>query len=190
VVAALDEIAAGGRVGASVLFTAHSVPIEMAQTSEYEQQLHEACRLVAENLGLANWKLAYQSRSGPPAQKWLEPDIGDVLRATEPGQNVVVAPIGFISDHMEVLYDLDTEARAISDERKLNMVRAGTAGVHPKFIELVRELIRERMGDVEPRAVGKYGPHHEDCLDDCCPPPARRASSPASDSSPRAIAQR
>lgn len=187
ITAALDEVSAGGRASASVLFTAHSVPMEMAQSSEYEQQLQEACRLVAEHLRIANWRLVYQSRSGLPAQKWLEPDIGDVLRATEPGQSVVVAPIGFISDHMEVLYDLDTEARAISEERKLSMVRAGTAGVHPKFIELVRELIRERMGEVEARAIGKYGAHHDDCPADCCP---RRASSPASDSSPRAIAQR
>src|SRR5262249_33756980 len=107
---ALDEIPAGGRAAATVLFTAHSVPAEMAQTSDYEQQLKESCRLVAEHLGIANWRLVYQSRSGPPGQKWLEPDICDVLRGTEPGQNVVVAPIGFISDHMEVLYDLDTEA--------------------------------------------------------------------------------
>jgi ferrochelatase len=190
IAAALDELPAAGRANATVLFTAHSVPMEMAQTSEYEQQLQEACRLVAEYLGIANWRLVYQSRSGPPAQKWLEPDIGDVLRATEPGTSIVVAPIGFLSDHMEVLYDLDTEARAISEERKLSMVRAGTAGVHPKFIELVRELIRERMGEVEARAIGKYGPHQDECLADCCPSPARRANSPASDPSPRAIAQR
>ena len=100
----------------------------MSETSEYEQQLQESCRLVSESLGVSNWRLVYQSRSGAPGQPWLEPDIGDVLRAMEPGQDVVVAPIGFISDHMEVLYDLDTEARAISEERKLRMVRAANRG--------------------------------------------------------------
>ncbi len=141
-------------------------------------------------LGVANWRLVYQSRSGAPGQPWLEPDIGDVLRALEPGQDVVVAPIGFVSDHMEVLYDLDTEARAISEERRLRMVRAGTVGVHPKFLAMIRELICERTDGLEARAIGKFPPHQDDCRADCCPAPARRPSSATSDSSPRAIAQR
>ena len=183
--AALEQIPA-----AQIIFTAHSVPRAMAESSDYEQQLNESCRLVAESLGIGSWRLVYQSRSGAPGQPWLEPDIGDVLRAMEPGQDIVVAPIGFISDHMEVLYDLDTEARAISEERGLRMVRAATVGVHPKFLAMIRELIRERLGGCEARAIGKYGPHQHVCPAECCPAPARRASSAVSDSSPRAIAQR
>jgi ferrochelatase len=183
--AALDQVP-----GAQVMYTAHSVPLAMSESSEYVQQLQEACRLVSETVGVSNCRLVYQSRSGAPGQPWLEPDIGDVLRAMEPGQAVVVAPIGFISDHMEVLYDLDTEARAISEERKLRMVRAATVGVQPKFLAMIRELICERTGGCEARAVGKYGPHQDACRADCCPAPARRPSSATSDSSPRAIAQR
>jgi len=185
---AIDQIPAGRRM--EVLFTAHSVPVAMAETSEYVQQLNESCRLVGEDVGLTGWQLVYQSRSGPPGQAWLEPDIGDVLRAMERGQDVVIVPIGFISDHMEVLYDLDTEARQISDERGLNMVRAATIGVHPKFLSMIRELIRERLGECEARAIGGYGPHQDVCRADCCPVPARRANSARNDSSPRAIAQR
>jgi len=174
--AALEQIP-----GAQILFTAHSVPRAMAESSDYEQQLNESCRLVAESLGIGSWRLVYQSRSGAPGQPWLEPDIGDVLRAIEPGQDIVVAPIGFVSDHMEVLYDLDTEARTISEERGLRMVRAATVGVHPKFLAMIRELIRERLGECEARAIGKYGPHQHVCPAECCPAPARRASSAVRD---------
>src|SRR5579864_4859623 len=174
---ALDQIPAGRRASAQILYTAHSIPRAMAETSDYQEQLNESCRLISEGLGLAAWRLVYQSRSGAPGQPWLEPDIGDVLRELEPGQDVVVAPIGFISDQMEVLYDLDTEARAISEDRGLNMIRAATVGVHPKFLSMIRELIRERIGECEARAVGKYGPRQDVCRADCCPAPARRASS-------------
>ena len=176
VLAALDHIPSLRRGKAQVLFTAHSVPAVMAQSSDYQQQLNEACRLVAERAGFAGWRLVYQSRSGPPGQPWLEPDIGEVLRGMEPGAEVVVVPIGFISDHMEVLYDLDTEARDIAQERGLTMVRAATVGVHPKFLEMICELIGERMGKRPPRAIGKYGPSHDFCRANCCPAPARRPS--------------
>jgi len=172
--AALDQIPADRRANARIIYTAHSVPVAMAQTSDYQKQLNESCRLVSESLGLADWQLVYQSRSGPPGQPWLEPDIGDVLRGLEPGNHVVIAPIGFVSDHMEVLYDLDTEARAIAEERGLHMVRAATVGVHPKFLSMIRELILEKFGQCEPRAVGKYGPNQDICRADCCPAPARR----------------
>jgi ferrochelatase len=169
--AALDQLP-----GAQVIYTAHSVPRAMSESSDYEQQLNEACRLVSERLGIPAWRLVYQSRSGAPGQPWLEPDIGDVLREMEPGTDVVVAPIGFISDHMEVLYDLDTEARAISEHRKLRMVRAATVGVHPKFLAMIRELIRERTGESAARAIGKYGPHQDVCGAECCPAPVRRGA--------------
>jgi ferrochelatase len=174
----------------AVLFTAHSVPVAMAESSDYQAQLNEACRLVAESLGIPAWRLVYQSRSGAPGQPWLEPDIGDVLRSMEAGQNVVVVPIGFISDHMEVLFDLDTEAQEIAAEHGLKLTRAATVGVHPKFLAMIRELICERMGQCPARAIGKFGANHDVCEAGCCPAPARRPSSARSDSSPRAIAQR
>jgi ferrochelatase len=186
-----DEVreALGDR-GAEIIFTAHSVPLAMADTSDYQKQLLESCRLVGERLGRNDWRLVYQSRSGPPGQPWLEPDIGDVLREMDGGTDVVVAPIGFISDHMEVIYDLDTDAQAIAHERGVNLVRAPTVGVHPRFVEMIRELIAERLGLCQPRAIGQYPASHDVCRADCCPAPARRPSSALSDSSPRAIAQR
>jgi len=174
--AAFDQIPADQRANAQFIYTAHSVPMAMAQNSDYEKQLNESCRLVSEGVGVRSWRLVYQSRSGPPGQPWLEPDIGEVLRGLEPGASVIVTPIGFISDHMEVLYDLDTEGRAIAEERGLHMVRAATVGVHPKFLAMIRELILERMGQCQARAVGKYGPNHDVCLPDCCPAPAKRPS--------------
>jgi protoporphyrin/coproporphyrin ferrochelatase len=188
--AALERIDVARRAAAQILFTAHSVPVAMAESSDYQRQLVESCRLVSEQLGRPDWRLVYQSRSGPPNQPWLEPDVGDILREMKPGSDVVIVPIGFISDHMEVLYDLDTEARAICDEKGLNMVRAATVGVDPAFLSMIRELISERMGQCEARAVGKFGASHDECPADCCPAPARRPSSALSDSSPRAIAQR
>jgi ferrochelatase len=187
---ALDRVPCGKKSSLRILFTAHSVPTSMAMGSAYVQQLEEACRLVAEAVALPAWNLVYQSRSGPPGQPWLEPDIGEALRKIPAGQTVIVIPIGFISDHMEVLYDLDTEARQICSETGVAMIRAATVGVHPKFINMIRELIRERMGECQPRAIGKFPANHDPCPADCCPPPARRPSSVASDSSPRAIAQR
>ncbi len=118
------------------------------------------------------WKLVYQSRSGAPGQPWLEPDILDALRdvaAAGESRDVVIAPIGFLSDHMEVLYDLDTEARARAGELDLNMVRAGTPGVHPMVVEMIRELILERVSGAEPRALGRFGAEPEECPEDCCP---------------------
>jgi len=159
-----------------LFFTAHSIPMSMAKCCDYERQLQEACRLVAEQAGCPEWRLVYQSRSGAPGQPWLEPDVLDALREIPSGAEVILAPIGFISDHMEVLYDLDTEARELADQLGLKMVRAGTVGVHPKFISMIRELIHERVGQAEPRAMGIFGPSHDVCAADCCPAPARRPS--------------
>ncbi len=159
---------------AQIIFTAHSVPVGMAETSDYQKQLQESCRLVAQNVGIGDWRLVYQSRSGPPNQPWLEPDIADVIREMDPGTRVAVVPIGFVSDHIEVIYDLDTEVQAIARERGVNMVRAPTVGVHPKFLQMIRELIQERLGLCQPRAIGQYSPSHDVCGADCCPAPARR----------------
>ena len=153
----------------------------MAAGCDYQRQLLETCRLVAEGAGHANWRLVFQSRSGPPTQPWLEPDICDYLRELKGAgaRDVVVAPVGFISDHMEVLYDLDTEARGLAAELGLGMRRAATVGTHPDFVGMIRELILERMDDAAPRrALGQFPPRHDFCATDCCLPGATRPPAP------------
>ena len=139
-----------------LIFTAHSVPTAMADSSPYVAELNAACAAVTTAVGRSEWKLVYQSRSGPPTQPWLEPDIGDYLR--EIRSDAVIVPIGFLSDHMEVLYDLDTEARAICDQHGVKMVRAGTAGTHPAIIEMIAELVEQ---------------DHAPCASTCCAAPQR-----------------
>jgi len=176
---ALRALAADARENVQIVYTAHSVPTSMANTSDYVRQLEEVRRLVSEALGHKSDALVYQSRSGAPGQPWLEPDILDFLRrvkAENLASAVVVAPIGFISDHMEVLYDLDVEARQLCDSLGLPMTRAKTVGVHPKFIGMIRELIVERMNPgLERRALGALGPRADVCAEDCCPAPQRPA---------------
>jgi ferrochelatase len=171
ILAALSRIPPARRASAHLAFTAHSIPLSMADGCDYEAQLRETCRLIAAGLGHERWQLVFQSRSGPPTQAWLEPDICDHLRALKKSgaTDTVIAPIGFISDHMEVLYDLDTEARALCEELGLNMVRAPTVSTHPAFIRMIRELILERMSDdAVPRFLGGLGPSHDVCPMDCC----------------------
>jgi ferrochelatase len=161
-----------------VVYTAHSIPLSMANTSDYVTQLQEVRRLVSAELGQTKDALVYQSRSGAPGQPWLEPDILDYLRrvkAENLASAVVLAPIGFLSDHMEVLYDLDVEARQLCVSLELPMARAETVGVHPKFIRMIRELVLERTNPgCERRALGKFGPRPNICAEDCCPAPQRR----------------
>ena len=179
--AALAELPDAARSGAEIVFTAHSVPLSMATTSDYVKQLEEATRLVAERVGPRPYRLVWQSRSGPPTQPWLEPDVCDYLREVKaagkrPG--VVVCPIGFISDHMEVLFDLDTEAKGVCAEIGLPMARAATVGTAPRFIRMIRELIEERVSGAERPALGTLGPWHDVCPVDCCPRPERPAGRP------------
>jgi protoporphyrin/coproporphyrin ferrochelatase len=169
--AALATIAEPQRSEAVVVFTAHSIPLSMAQNSRYISQLREAGRLIAESLGITRWELAYQSRSGPPSQPWLEPDIGDTLRVLKDGgdEAVVVAPTGFLSDHVEVLYDLDVEARQLADKQGQTMARAQTVGTHPAFVDMIRQLIVERIQPgTERRYLGSDGPCPDICGADCC----------------------
>lgn len=169
--AALEQIPAARRSAAQIAFTAHSIPLSMAVGCDYQAQLLETSRLIAERLQHERWRLVFQSRSGPPSQSWLEPDICDYLSElkTTGTEDVVIAPVGFISDHMEVLYDLDTEARALCDKINLNMVRASTVGMHPTFIKMIRELIQERIEPDAPRRfLGERGPVHDVCPADCC----------------------
>ncbi|MGY8767646.1 MAG: ferrochelatase [Pirellulales bacterium] len=155
-----------------LIFTAHSIPNAMADTCDYVQQLNESCALVAGEFSELAWRLVYQSRSGPPSQPWLEPDVCDTIEQLGKAKqvtDVVVIPIGFISDHMEVLFDLDTEAKAAADEIGINLVRAATASTHPQFIQMIRELIEERLSDSPERlSIGNFGPNHDVCPEGCC----------------------
>lgn len=152
---------------ARLVFTAHSIPESMAENCDYAAQLMQTGGRIAGALGINNWELVYQSRSGSPAQPWLGPDVSDHLRTLHARgvTNVVVAPIGFVSDHMEVVYDLDVEARKIADEMGMKMVRARTAGTHPAFVRMIRELIIERVNNEIPQFI---------CAPDCCIAPKDR----------------
>ena len=173
----LRSISQDRREAAHLIYTAHSIPTAMAQGCDYEKQLRETSRLVAEELGRTEWRLVYQSRSGPLTQPWLGPDILDCLReikALGGSSDVVIVPIGFVSDHMEILFDLDTEAKELCSELGLSMVRAKTVGTHPRFIRMIRELICERIDDNNRRlALGVLGPRPDICPSDCCPTPRR-----------------
>ncbi|QDU11511.1 ferrochelatase [Gimesia aquarii] len=169
---ALTQVPEERRDQAHILFTAHSIPLTMASGCQYEAQLKESARLVSERLGSYQWDLVYQSRSGPPQQPWLGPDVCDFI--TQMGeknevQDIVIVPIGFVSDHMEVLFDLDTEAKDVGEKLGINVVRAKTVGVHPRFITMIRELIEERINGAEERpALGDRGASHDVCPVDCC----------------------
>jgi ferrochelatase len=172
---ALNEIPADRRRTAHLVYTAHSIPISMAQNCRYAEQLGEASRLVSEQLGRQGDPLVFQSRSGPPTQPWLGPDILDHLRgvaALKQVRDVVIVPIGFVSDHMEVVYDLDTEARALCEKLGLNLIRASCVGTNPRFVAMIRELILERI-DQAPRrpSLGSMGASHDVCPEGCCLPP-------------------
>ena len=177
---ALAKIPEDRREAAHLIYTAHSIPLAMAQGCDYEKQLKETGSLVAEELGHKEWRLVYQSRSGPASQPWLEPDILDCLReikARAGSSDVVIAPMGFVSDHMEVLFDLDTQARELCAEVGLQVVRAETVGTHPRFTRMIRELICERMDQGQPRlALGALGPRPDVCAVDCCAMPRRPAA--------------
>lgn len=176
--AALAQIPAERRASARLIFTAHSIPLAMATNCQYETHFREAARLVAEGVGSSQWQLAYQSRSGPPSQPWLEPDVGlalDEIARAEETKDVVVIPIGFISDHMEVLFDLDEEAKQRAEKLGLHLIRAGTVGTHPRFVRMIRELVQERLSESPVRlALGNLGPSHDVCPIDCCKYEPRR----------------
>ena len=169
---ALSELPAERRAAARLIYTAHSIPVEMARRSPYEHQLREACGLISRQVGRSEWQLAYQSRSGPPSQPWLEPNVGDSLRELGRGgsvHDVVIVPVGFLCEHMEVVYDLDVEVREICDELGLGMVRAGVAGNHPRLVRMIRELIDERLAENPTRlALGDDGPWPDECPPGCC----------------------
>ena len=181
--AALASVPADARL----VFTAHSIPTTMAADSGpdgdlYVRQLTEAARLVTQAVRPGPFNLVWQSRSGPPQVPWLEPDVGDHLErlARDGVTAVVVAPVGFVSDHMEVRWDLDNEAAQIAQRLGLAYARAATPGSDPRFVAMVRELVLERLQPGCPRrALGSMGPSHDVCPVGCCPAPRRRPAGSA-----------
>jgi protoporphyrin/coproporphyrin ferrochelatase len=167
--AALATLPAEVRGDAHLVFTAHSIPVAMAETSgppgnrgRYVTELTEAARLIAERTGAGShpWSLAFQSRSGPPSQPWLEPDVRDHLGelAKSGTRAVVVIPVGFVSDHMEVRHDLDVEAAETADALGLAFARAATPGTSPRFASMITELVRERLAQPETTAPETTAP--------------------------------
>jgi len=177
--AAVESLPAEVRQDVPLVFTAHSVPEAMAASSGpppgglYPAQLAEASRLVAERVGAAHpWRLVYQSRSGPPAQPWLGPDVRDHLEdlARSGAPAAVLVPVGFVSDHMEVIHDLDIEAAQTAERVGLRLARAATPGTHPRFVSMITELVRERVdGQVAGAMLGPLQPPRDICRNDCCP---------------------
>ncbi len=177
--AAIESLPAGAREEARLVFTAHSVPQAMAAASGpsgglYEAQLMEASRLVAGLVEEAEgrprrWRLVYQSRSGPPSVPWLEPDVCDHLAelARDGAPAAVLVPVGFVSDHMEVRYDLDVEAVDTARRLGIGLARAATPGTHPRFVSMVTELVAERGGGPR-RALGSFPLTPGVCHHGCC----------------------
>ena len=185
--AAIGQLPAGVADDAWLVFTAHSVPEAMAAASGpagglYPAQLAEAARLVAGELARAegherHWRLAYQSRSGPPSVPWLGPDVGDQLTelSASGAAAVVVIPVGFVSDHMEVVFDLDTEAAELARRLGLPMARAATPGTSPRFVSMITELVNERRGQLaQVPVLGSLPVAPDFCPNDCCRLPAAR----------------
>lgn len=164
-----------------VVFTAHSIPVSMATACEYEAQLMEAAQLVVKRAGemaeadIEPFDLVYQSRSGPPRVPWLEPDVNDHLESLSQRDvtSVIVVPLGFVSDHMEVMFDLDTQAAETAAALGLGYVRVATAGTDPRFVSMIRNLVEEQTIGAPPLALGNLGPWPDQCPPGHCLPPAR-----------------
>jgi ferrochelatase len=188
--AALETLAADGvpLEATRLLFTTHSIPTSMAAASgppgafdgggAYVAQHRAAIAAVlaearSRDVALPPWELVYQSRSGSPHVPWLEPDINDALRAAERAgvTAAVVVPVGFVSDHVEVVWDLDTEARATCDELGIRMLRVATPGTHPAFVEGLVDLVAERVAGGPVEALSPLGPWPAVCARGCCANP-------------------
>ena len=179
--AVVDRIREVHRPGARLVFTAHSIPLSMSQWCEYEPQLNEMAALVAGRVGV-EWDLAFQSRSGPPHVPWLEPDINDHLKAiAEQGvTDVTLVPLGFVSDHMEVAFDLDLQASNTAADVGIDLRRAPTVGTHPAFVTGLRQLVEEKISGGEVKWVGDSGPWPDPCPDGhCLAPPGSPSGRPA-----------
>ena len=150
---AFSQIAPSLRRATPLVFTAHSLPVPMARRSPYAEQYETSARLIADKLGHHRWSLAYQSRSGKPADPWLEPDIADAIRklAAEGCKSIIVAPIGFVCDHVEVLYDLDIEAKKVAMDHGVEMLRVACPNDHPTFIRMMADVIERKLKTAEDR---------------------------------------
>lgn len=169
--ASLSDVPLQRRGSTRLVFTAHSIPLGMATGCDYEAQLREAGAFVAQQVGESAHDLVYQSRSGPPQVPWLTPDVLDHIRQLhEQGvTDVVLSPIGFLSDHMEVVWDLDHEAKSLCTELGMTLHRVPTPGVAPRFVHVLRELIEERLGLVPTRrAIEGSAPRPDTCAPTCC----------------------
>ena len=161
--------------GAVLIFTAHSIPTAAAAGSDYEAAIRESCALVADGVGATGWELAFQSRSGAERVPWLGPDVGERIEALAAGgvPEVVVVPIGFTSDHMEIVYDLDTLAAGRAARAGIRFTRAATVGTHPAFVSMVGDLVREAAGLVPTVRLGARGAQAVCGQPACCVPPRR-----------------
>jgi protoporphyrin/coproporphyrin ferrochelatase len=196
VVEALGRLSPDRRDHAPVVFTTHSIPHTMSRHCDYEVQHHETARLIMQGVERRaprgdgqprEWQLVYCSRSGPEFVPWLEPDVNDHLADLHRhgAQAAVVAPIGFVSDHMEVVFDLDVEASETADELGLEMVRAATVGTDERFVRMIRELVLERHADAPARALGTRGPNWDECPLDCFLTPGQQARPAIADAAGR-----
>jgi protoporphyrin/coproporphyrin ferrochelatase len=165
-----------GNGAVEVLFSAHSIPLALAKNSPYVDHVTEAARLAAEAARVKSWQVVWQSRSGSPSSPWLGPDVCDTIRASS-ARAIVVVPIGFACDNMEVVYDLDIEAASAAREKGTHFVRAATVATTPAFVSMVRELVEERVAPFGPRrAAGTFGPWPDSCPDGHCPAGAPTAT--------------
>jgi ferrochelatase len=163
----LGEFHDGEEKDVQILFTAHSIPFAMAVNCEYEEQLKEACGLVMDQFEHL-WKLVFQSRSGPPTQPWLEPDICDAIQGSN-HMNIVACPIGFVSDHMEVLFDLDLDAKTACETRGIKFGRVAAVGTNPRFVSGMTDLIEQRCGTMQHLVtLGSHGEWADRCNVGCC----------------------
>lgn len=144
---ALAPLSRAQRAEAELVFTAHSIPTQMAAASGYVEQIDAGARSVAARVGYGSYAIAYQSRSGNPREPWLEPDIGEHIRqrAGAGVRQLVVVPIGFVCDHVEVLYDLDIEAKRIAATEGVDLIRVPTVNDHPAFVRMMASLVRHHL---------------------------------------------
>ena len=164
----LGEFEESRHENVQILFTAHSIPVSMANNCEYEAQLTEACTLVMDEFDDYPWQLVFQSRSGRPSQPWLEPDICHAIEGSD-HVNIVVCPIGFVSDHMEVLFDLDLEAKKACEDRRIKFARVASVGTNPIFVSGIADLIEQRCGTKEKvLTLGVRGEWTNSCDLGCC----------------------
>ena len=169
--------AAGLSSETPVLHSAHSLPLSMAANCDYQQQLNEAAAIVNELAGMRGpYEVVFQSRSGPPSVPWLTPDIDQRIHelAEQGTEELLVHPLGFVADHMEVLFDLDTQSAAAAKEAGVKMVRTPTVGTHPRFVSMLVDLVEEAAGLRADRpSLSKSGPRPDKCNSQCCPAPIR-----------------